>query len=224
MGTPDPPEKTTMGSTVTGGTPVPTFEATPVPLPVMHDPPSLLTLPVRSSHWLHVTANLITPEPFAPWLADFHEFIRMMIALHPPPIGCPGPAAISEHLATNTYAIALINTYAVAYVVFSRPQDTPHDLQQPPITIDLIHTHPAHRRRGAAAALLREVASFGVRRRTEALQAWTPSGPDLLTFWEASGFQIDPDAPTTATGPYTRIRVTRTTRSFDGVRPRQPTS
>lgn len=221
VSTPEFPKHTAPQRPDTSSHPLPTFHATLVPLPIIHDPPTLLTLPVHSSPSLHVTANLVTPEPFAPWLPDFREFILRMIALHPPPIGCPGPAAISEHLTANTYAIALFNTYAVAYVLFSLPQGTAPDLQQPPITIDLIHTHPAHRRHGAAAALLREVGCFGVRRRTDCIQAWTPSSPNLLAFWKGSHFDVDPDAPTTTTGPYTRLRVTSSPCFFDGDRPRK---
>lgn len=204
-------------------TPVPTFEATPVPLPVIHDPPTLLTLPVHASHWLHVTANLITREPFAPWLPDFHDFIRKMIALHPPPIAFPSPAQISDYLATNSYIVALCNTFAIGYVLFTEALRDQTTSPQPSIAIDLIHVHPAHRRRGAAAALLREVACFATRRGSDSLQTMTPATPDLVAFWKSQGFVEEHDAATTATGPHVNVRMITTPRRPENVRPGEST-
>lgn len=200
--------------------PTPTFQATPIPLPILHDPPPITALPVPDHPGLHVTANLIAPELFAPWLGNFYQFIRTMVELHPPHVPLPPPIEISAYLAANAYAIALSDAYAVGYILFTLPDVDPFSPSAPPLTINLIHVHPAHRRRGAGTALVREVACLGVRRGVASLQAYTQATPELMAFWQDSAFVKDDNTRRMHDGRYAKLRVSRTARSVVSLRRR----
>ncbi|WP_431036169.1 GNAT family N-acetyltransferase [Streptomyces sp. P6-2-1] len=55
-------------------------------------------------------------------------------------------------------------------------------------TIDTVAVHPAHRRRGLAAALLTRVRAEARRLGAETLDAWTRDDPGTLAWYRAQGF------------------------------------
>lgn len=189
------------------------FRATPAHVQQPGGPPPLLALPVPARPGLCVSANLITSEPFAPWLPVFHRFFAHLLRLYAPAATYPNPDEISHHLNTNTYTLALYNSYAIGFLLFTEQlPNSPHD-HPGPIGIDTLLVHPKQRRRLAGTYLVEELYCHAARRGVPALTASVASLPDADSFMESAGFvKVSPDATTAHDGSvrYNWVREIRT--------------
>jgi len=160
----------------------PTF---PAPLP---NPPAMLALPAGDTPGLFTSANLLYPTTFQPWHPAIATFISAMADHYSEDAVLIRPADAFAYVLANSYLLAVLNNTAIAYLLF-RPGPSPAHLRaSSAYSLDALLVHPAHRRRGAGAALIRELYCHAARRGVEAITAILPRSSTASSFFTSNGF------------------------------------